>query len=348
MTTDSSTSTQYSFGTGGWTGPRQLEREIDNSPIRVSYVITTRNRCEYLRRALANVREFIGVEDELIIVDGGSTDATAQVVFENRDIVTVFVSEPDTSEGHALNKALFLARGRFIKPITDDDYFYPDAMRHLVATAEAQPEVEAILTGGERWMVIDGELRFWGFSRLFGNPSQIDIFRMHIGLGLLVRRRTLFRTGGISPSYQGVDGDWHCKLVEAGCRVRYLDVNLYRWTKYLHSGAMARDEMEFGYLRFALRLGQWNKLYTTDPLFVARMTGIDKMSGGLGFQYLTFCAHRLLQSRAEPLLRPIPLIVKLLKTLKRVFARFAGSAPPQTTPDFKPNDAFAVFTGKLL
>src|SRR5580704_16103038 len=112
---------------------RQLEREIDNTPVRVSYVITTRNRCEYLDRILKNVSEFLGEKDELIIIDGGSTDGTAEVVFQNRDIVSVFVSEPDSSEGHALNKALFLARGRFIKPITDDDYFYPDAMNHLVA-----------------------------------------------------------------------------------------------------------------------------------------------------------------------------------------------------------------------
>ncbi len=56
---------------------RKLEAELDQGPVRVSYAVVTRNRSSHLRALLANVREFIEPEDELIVVDGGSTDETA-------------------------------------------------------------------------------------------------------------------------------------------------------------------------------------------------------------------------------------------------------------------------------
>ena len=61
--------------------------------IRVAYLITTRNRGKFLKETLANVREFITPEDELIIIDGLSTDDTREVCEHNRDIVTTLLSK---------------------------------------------------------------------------------------------------------------------------------------------------------------------------------------------------------------------------------------------------------------
>ena len=110
----------------------------------VSYILTTLNRGSFLRQILANLREFITAEDELIIIDGFSNDDTRKIVEENDDVVTVFLSEPDFGEAHAFNKGLFRARGRYIKPITDDDYYYADAMRELILEIEKNPEIDAI------------------------------------------------------------------------------------------------------------------------------------------------------------------------------------------------------------
>ncbi len=160
-----------------------------DSNVRVSYVITTKNRATYLDKALANVREFIEPMDELIIIDGKSTDATAEVVARNRDIVTLFISEPDQGEGHAFNKALFRAKGRYIKGISDDDYFYPDAMRRLVAEMEANPDVDAIQAGGELWDRCGSTEKFIGYAFLHRSlPAATErIFDIVSGLGLIVR-----------------------------------------------------------------------------------------------------------------------------------------------------------------
>ena len=47
---------------------------VSKSPPRVTYIIATRNRASHLDRALDNVAEYLAPEDELILIDGQSTD----------------------------------------------------------------------------------------------------------------------------------------------------------------------------------------------------------------------------------------------------------------------------------
>jgi glycosyltransferase involved in cell wall biosynthesis len=231
----------------------------DLDDIRVSYVLPTKNRARYLERTLANIREFIESNDELIVIDGLSTDDTRQVVQKNMDIVTTFVSELDSGEGHAFNKALFRARGLYIKPIADDDYFYPDAMRHLIAEMDAHPQVDAIQCGGELWDAKIDPPTFAGLNFLPDDviPSPKAIFEQAChGPGLIVRRSVLEKTGGVSSNCTLVDAEFICRLVECGCALRYLDVNLYRWYFYAHSGSNRRKEWARDDLLFCARLGR--------------------------------------------------------------------------------------------
>ena len=246
--------------------------------IRVTYLITTKNRGTYLEKTLANVREFIELNDELIIIDGLSTDNTAEIVARHRDIVTVFVSEKDYGEAHAFNKGVFRARGKYIKPITDDDYFYPDAMRRLIAEMQSTPDVDAIQCGGEVWKVENGQPVFVAFRFL---PPDIvataeSIFDYaSIGLGVIVRRSTMERIGGVSGNYTSVDGDLTCRLVECNCVIRYLDINLYRWYIHPHSGFNERKKFEKDRFFFDVRLGRWENVVRQDLEMLAEVTSVN-------------------------------------------------------------------------
>lgn len=251
--------------------------EVPNpSGIRVSYLITTRNRAAYLERTLANVREFIEEVDELIVIDGGSTDRTAEVVAESGGLVAQFVSEADFGEAHAFNKGLFLARGRYLKPITDDDYFYPDAMRRLIAEMEENPGVDAMFCGGEIWKIEAGAPEFVCFRYLPADvePTPEAIYdHTNIGLGILIRRAALVRTGGVSGNYVSVDGDLACRLLECGCTVRYLDIDLYRWHLHPHSGFNRRQEIERDKLLIDVRLGRWAAVVARNPRLMGEVAG---------------------------------------------------------------------------
>jgi glycosyltransferase involved in cell wall biosynthesis len=332
--------------------PRRLAEEIDQSTVRVSFIIATRNRGELLRKTLQNVREFLSGEDELIIVDGSSVDCTPDVVQENRDIVSTFICEPDSDESHAFNKGLSVARGRLIKAISDDDYFYPDAMRRIIEVAELLPEVDAIQAGGEIFEVEAGKSKFVKVKRLTAkgeSPSQLDIFNCHIGLGLLVRRRVLSKIGGLSPGYASPDGDWHCKLIEAKCDVRYLDVNLYRWHIRAHSGMNSSDKIALSHMMFGLRLRVWEEFYGREPRMSARIMGLDATPEGVGFQYAVHLSQRVWRSRSRAILRLLPLLFDSTRHVGRTLRSVLGrDSKPEPGERETHESSSAQFTGKLL
>lgn len=297
--------------------------------IRVTFLITTRNRAEFLERTLANVREFITPEDELIIIDGASTDHTKELVANHRDLVTVFVSEPDTGEAHAFNRGLFRARGRLLKPITDDDYFAPDAMRELIHTMEAHPEIDAIFTGGEIWRMEDGNPVFQQFRFLptaaAATPESI-LDHANIGLGLIVRRAVFERTGGVSANYVSVDGDLACRLVECKSNLHYLDINLYRWYLHPHSGFNKKTAFAKDNLMIALRLGDWDHLFSRDPEELADIIGYRNRPGGLAQVYGVWAVNVLVKTP----LRFLPYLTGRTLTVLRSWRRSlrGGAAKP--------------------
>lgn len=275
------------------------------SEVRVTFLITTRNRAEFLERTLANVREFITPEDELIIIDGLSTDHTRELVERNRDLVTLFLSEKDFGEAHAFNKGLFRMRGRLIKPITDDDYFFPDAMRELIRQMETHPEVDAMQCGGEVWQMLDCQPVFKGFRflPLDVDPTADAIFdHTSIGLGLIFRKTTAERIGGVSSNYVSVDGDLIVRLIECQCTIRYLDVKLYKWFVHPHSGFNKIAEFRRDNLLFSVRLGRWEQVFSHDPESLADIIQFRVRRGGLSWLYGIWVTHFIARTSLRYLL----------------------------------------------
>lgn len=60
---------------------------------------------------------------EYIVIDGGSTDGTRDVILRNQDIVTTYISEPDHGLYDAMNKGISLATGDVIGILNSDDVY---------------------------------------------------------------------------------------------------------------------------------------------------------------------------------------------------------------------------------
>ena len=115
---------------------------------RVSYLIDTKNRGPRLNDTIVNLGKFIRPEDELIIADGASTDSTEEVVLRNRNVVHIFLSEKDMSAHHALNKAVLLARGKYIIFLPDDDRLHADGVDRAVEVMEKNSDIDLLVCGG--------------------------------------------------------------------------------------------------------------------------------------------------------------------------------------------------------
>lgn len=112
---------------------------MTNCP-KISVIIPTRNRSQYLKRMLDKLFEDTYPNREVIVVDGASTDGTVELLKSYGDRITRWVSEPDDGENFAVNRALRMADGEIIKYMPDDDMLRPGALgsaaKYLVEHAD--------------------------------------------------------------------------------------------------------------------------------------------------------------------------------------------------------------------
>jgi glycosyltransferase involved in cell wall biosynthesis len=102
---------------------------IESAVPPLSVITVCFNSARTIRKTLASVatQQLPGIE--YIVIDGGSTDGTLEILAEHAAHITTLVSEPDQGVYDAMNKGLGLARGKWIHILNSDDYYAtPDAL----------------------------------------------------------------------------------------------------------------------------------------------------------------------------------------------------------------------------
>jgi glycosyltransferase involved in cell wall biosynthesis len=102
----------------------------------VSIVTPSLNQGRWLREAIESVQAQTYEPLEHVVVDGGSTDGTLELLREYEGRLR-FVSEPDRGQSHALNKGFALARGTVFGWLNADDAYEPEAVAEGVAALQA-------------------------------------------------------------------------------------------------------------------------------------------------------------------------------------------------------------------
>jgi glycosyltransferase len=99
---------------------------------------------------------------EHIVVDGGSTDGTLEVIEKHRDKITKWISEPDDGLYSAMNKGISMATGDVIGFLHSDDYYADQDVMEKVAGVFINKDVES-LYGDLVYVSKSGKriLRYW-------------------------------------------------------------------------------------------------------------------------------------------------------------------------------------------
>ncbi len=103
----------------------------------VSIITVVRNGERYLNQTIASVLAQTYDNIEYIIVDGGSTDGTLDIIREYDDRISYWISESDCGISDAFNKGIAAAEGQIIGLVNSDDWMSPDQVEQGVKALRA-------------------------------------------------------------------------------------------------------------------------------------------------------------------------------------------------------------------
>lgn len=129
----------------------------------ISIIVASYNYGKYIERAIKSVLRQDYPAKELIIIDGGSTDETIDVLQRYPQIK--WVSEPDKGIPDAWNKGLARASGQIIGTLGADDYYAPGAFSYVAKTFKEKPDT--LMVAGYR-ANINEKLDITSIARLAG------------------------------------------------------------------------------------------------------------------------------------------------------------------------------------
>jgi glycosyltransferase involved in cell wall biosynthesis len=150
----------------------------------VSIVTPSFNQGRFIAATIESVLSQDYPKLEYLIVDGASTDETAEVVGRYADRLT-FVSEPDRGQSDAINKGFRMARGEIVAWLNSDDIFLPGAVRAAVDALHARPDAAAVY--GEGYQIDERGERI---SR-FAATQEFNLWRL-LNLNDFILQQTVF------------------------------------------------------------------------------------------------------------------------------------------------------------
>lgn len=216
----------------------------------VSVIIPARDVEAFAGRTLASVLEQTHRHLEVIVVDDGSTDGTADVVedFARRDTRVHLLRGPSRGVSAARNLAIARSRGTWIAPIDADDLWHPDKLtRQLDVMQASGPEVGVVYC----WSAgIDEDDRVilpaWNDSTASGDVLRDIVVSGIAGNGStpLIRRTCLDAVGGYDEE-TALGEDWKLYTALAGvCRFAVVPQHLTGYRLRDDSASMGFERME--------------------------------------------------------------------------------------------------------
>jgi glycosyltransferase involved in cell wall biosynthesis len=211
----------------------------------VSVVITAYEIAEYLPMAIDSALEQTYPHVEVVVVNDGSTDGTAEILagYGSR-IVTI--TQENRGLASARNTGILAARGGYIALLDGDDLWLPTRLEHLVAVLEADPELGMATSD---LYVIDEDVlttrRMYSQQRKRPFPivkdeqiAEIACYNF-MSVSSLIRRDLVVRQGMFTEGMRRAeDYDLWIRLLLAGSRAGYVDEPLgyYR----IRAGSLSR------------------------------------------------------------------------------------------------------------
>jgi len=221
---------------------------------RISIITPSFNQGQFIEETILSVINQNYPNLEYIIIDGGSSDNSVEIIRKYEKKLKYWVSEPDKGQSDAINKGAVFATGDLIAWINSDDMYLPDTFQ-IVAQAYS-PWQNRMIIGpvinfreGDHYEELEPQtsltdlesmVKFWDPGWSWHQP------------GIFIPRLSWVENGGLNTSYHfGMDYDLVLKLLQS-LEIKNVNVPLARFR--LH------DKSKGGVAGFELFLYEWSQI----------------------------------------------------------------------------------------
>jgi glycosyltransferase involved in cell wall biosynthesis len=225
-------------------------------PPRISVVLAVYNGAEGIEASIRSVLEQSVQDLELIVIDDGSTDGTAQILagLQQVDSRIVVVRQQNSGLSTALNSGIAMARGVYIARQDADDVSLPERFERQAAWLDAHHAVAALGTAAD---IIDagggvvGSLAVCRGGRAV-KRGLMALRNTPVHGSMMMRRAALEATGGYRDAFRaGQDYDLWLRL-SARFEIDNLPDVLYQWRLSAEGVYATRRAMQLKYAGIAL------------------------------------------------------------------------------------------------
>lgn len=182
----------------------------------VSVITPSFNQGRFIEKTIRSVLEQDYPHIEYIVIDGGSTDKTIDILKRYGDRIK-WISEKDRGQSDAINKGIMMAKGEIVAWLNSDDYYLPGAVRKVAEVFQREPCATMVYGSGyridenEKWRVpckVEPFFDLWKLIHLYDYILQPATF---------MRRSAVLSAGLLDVElYYNLDWDLWIRLAKEG------------------------------------------------------------------------------------------------------------------------------------
>ena len=156
------------YSEGGLRINSEFKKSLPNKPL-ITIITVVLNGEKHLQETIDSIKNQTYKNYEFVVIDGGSTDKTLEIIKNNSYMIDYWVSEKDEGLYDAFNKGLNLARGDYIGIINSDDTYENDALHILTKYIAKNTNIDFIFGSVKKhWGILHGykpeKIHYsWGF-----------------------------------------------------------------------------------------------------------------------------------------------------------------------------------------
>lgn len=191
-----------------------------NSLPRISIITPSYNQAQFLEETIRSVLEQGYPNLEYIIIDGGSTDNSVEIIRKYENRLAYWVSEPDRGQSHAINKGFQKATGEILSWLNSDDVYLLNTLWIVGRFFANHPEVDVVYGGH---LDIDEKGKIFREARPFPFFSRWGLLSRGGAMcqpATFFRRKVLDKVGYLDESLvYNMDYDFFLRMAFTGCKI---------------------------------------------------------------------------------------------------------------------------------